>query len=360
MFSIFGRASLKTQFALLMAALICVVAVAVSVVGQSIVISQTVSESRTVADMTEHIGKWASQYGGVHIKRTGTDKGVVGAYLERAVYAANEKDESTLNDLHRTNGGRMSEAEEMAALGRVDAYHWKNPALIQREVSDIAAASTSHAKFRLTARSVLNKNNEANEFEKEALDAIDAKFKSGESPEGRGGKGGLEYWRVEGGRVLYARALIAQASCLKCHTSLESAPAFLRLNQQFNGGGGFGYEVNKPAGIISVSIPLPDTQLALSSSLTPAGWAALVGVVVLGVGILAFIGRKVINPVNELRKYAEELATGGLGDKFELPEFAKTAGSSNNEVHRLGQAIAELGCSVRILYRKVRDTRADH
>lgn len=359
MFRYFERFSLRAQFTILMAALIAVVVAAVSIVGQSIVISQTVNESRTVADMTEHIGKWASQYGGVHIKRTGTDKGTVGSYLQRAVYAANERDQSTLNDLHRTDGERMSEAEEMAALGRTDAYHWKNPALIQREISDIAAQSSSHAKFRLTAKSVLNKNNEANEFEREALAAIDADFKGAGAAGVRGTKGALEYWRVEGGRVLYARALVAQASCLKCHSSLEAAPEFLRLNNQFNEGGGFGYEVNKPAGIISVSIPLPDAQEALASSLTPAGWAALAGVLVLGFGILAFIGRKVITPVNELRLYAEDLATAGLGDKFEIPEFAQVSGKTSNEVHRLGQAIAELGCSVRILYRKIRDGRSE-
>ncbi|CAH0356052.1 DUF3365 domain-containing protein [Aquabacterium sp. CECT 9606] len=359
MFRFFERFSLRVQFTVMMTVLITVVITAVSIIGQSIVVSQTVNESRTVADMTEHIGKWASQYGGVHIKRSGGDTGTVGSYLERAVYAANAKDQAALSEWHGTNGERLSQAEEMAALGRVDAYHWKNPALIQREISDIAAASTSNAKFRLTAKSVLNKNNEANPFERDALVAIDSAFNSSSKGEQGASKSKLEYWRVERGQVLYARALIAQASCLKCHASLQSAPEFLRSNSQFNGGGGFGYEANKPAGIISVTIPLPNPRDALASSLTPAGWGALVSVVVIGLGILIFIGRKVITPVNELRKYAEELATAGLGDKFEVPEFAMVDGKTNNEVHRLGQAIAELGHSVRILYRKVRDGRAD-
>lgn len=358
MFSLFERLSLRAQFTILMAALIAVVVTAVSIVGQSIVISQTVNESRTVADMTEHIGKWASQYGGAHIKKTGNESKTIGSYLERSVYAANAKDQSALNDLYTTDGGRLSEAEEMAALGRVDAFHWKNPALIQREISDIAAASASSAKFRLTAKSVLNKNNEANDFERDALESIDAAFKNGGKGAQAGAKGGLEYWRVEGGRVLYARALIAQSSCLKCHSTLESAPEFLRTNSQFNGGGGFGYEANKPAGIISVSIPLPNSQDALAASLTPAGWSALAGVLVIGFGILIFIGRRVITPVNELRRYAEDLANADLGDKLEEPAVAMVSGNTSNEVHRLGKSIAELGCSVQILYRKVRDLRA--
>ena len=41
----------------------------------------------------------------------------------------------------------------------LEAYHWKNPALIQREVADVVAESGSKASFRLTAASVLNTGN---------------------------------------------------------------------------------------------------------------------------------------------------------------------------------------------------------
>lgn len=351
MFRFFERFSLRVQFTVMMAVLIAVVITAVSIIGQSIVVSQTVNESRTVADMTEHIGKWASRYGGVHVKKKAGDTSGVGSALEHHTYAASEEDIAVLSGL-MVEGGRVTRTGEIGAFRRTETYHWKNPALIQREVSDIAAESTSNAKFRITARSVLNVNNAPNAFEKEAMAAIDRKFK--ESSDAK-----AEYWRVEDGRVRYARTLIAQKSCLKCHGAFDTSPDFLKANKQFNGGGGFGYIEGKPAGIISVTIPLPDPRDALSSSLTPAGWGALAGVVLSGLGILIFIGRKVITPVNELRKYAEELATAGLGDKFEVPEFAMVDGKTNNEVHRLGQAIAELGHSVRILYRKVRDGRAD-
>jgi Protein of unknown function (DUF3365) len=353
MFGLFERLSIRVQFSILMALLVVVIIVAGSMVGQSIVVSQTVNESRSVADMTEHIGTWASQYGGVHIKRGNKDKNLIGSYLQKTLYAANDKDQATLGSI--TDGSKLaSQNEEIAALDRVDAYHWKNPALIQREVSDIAAASHANAKFRLTAKSVLNKNNTPNTFERAALEAIDVKFKE----QGAKAKGtDLEYWRTEKGRLLYARALIAKESCLKCHTSLQSSPEFLKTNSQFNGGGGFGYEAGKPAGVISVSIALPNTREAMASSLTMAGWIGLGAIVLMGLLILAFISQRVIKPVNALRKYAGTLSTAGLSENFDVPEFNKFKGNTHNEVHKLGQSIAELGTSVHILYRKVRDTR---
>ena len=63
---------------------------------------------------------------------------------------------------------------------------------------------------------------------------------------------------------------------LNCHAAPETAPAFIRSNEQFNGGGGFGYLENKPAGVISVVVPMPPVWQALSGSLPPRVWAALV------------------------------------------------------------------------------------
>jgi hypothetical protein len=57
-------------------------------------------------------------------------------------------------------------------MKRVETYYWKNPALVQREVADVIMASGSQARYRMTARSVLNPNNAPNAFEVQALDAI--------------------------------------------------------------------------------------------------------------------------------------------------------------------------------------------
>lgn len=231
-------------------------------IGQTLVLRQTLSEGRTVADMVENIGRWASQYGGVHAKTTGTDAKIPGNFLTRAVYSVTDGDASVLQGaLLKTATG------EQAALQRVEAYHWKNPALIQREVADVVAASGSKARFRLTARTVLNTNNAPDAFEREALDAVQAAAERGEKTP--------EYWTVKSGTLLYARSMVAQASCLRCHDKPETAPDFLRTNAQFNGGGGFGYVAGKPAGLISVKVPMADAVDAMVRSAPVQAWAAL-------------------------------------------------------------------------------------
>ena len=238
-------------------------------IGQTLVLRQTLSEGRTVADMVENIGRWASQYGGVHAKTTGADAKIPGNFLTRAVYTTSAADGAVLQ------GALATASAEQSALMRVEAYHWKNPALIQREVADVVAASGSKARYRLTARTVLNQNNAPDAFEREALDAVAlaAERGDGKAP---------EYWKVQGGTLLYARSVAAQQSCLRCHDKAENAPEFLKTNAQFNGGGGFGYVAGKPAGLISVKVPMADPVDAVVASAPREAWAAL-GVAVLAV-----------------------------------------------------------------------------
>ena len=259
-----AAASARSPWALLAPVLLLVLSLGAAMwwIGQTLVLRQTLSEGRTVADMVENIGRWASQYGGVHAKTTGTDAKIPGNFLTRAVYSVTDGDAAVLQGaLIKTATG------EQAALQRVEAYHWKNPALIQREVADVVAASGSKARFRLTARTVLNTNNVPDEFEREALDAVQAAAAGGEkSP---------EYWTVKSGTLLYARSMVAQPSCLRCHDKPETAPDFLRTNAQFNGGGGFGYVAGKPAGLISVKVPLADPVEAVIRSAPLQAWGAL-------------------------------------------------------------------------------------
>jgi Protein of unknown function (DUF3365) len=232
--------------------------------SQELVLKQTVSEGRTVADMVENIGRWASQYGGVHVRTVGANAKIPGNFLTRSVYSMSGNDNQVLQ------GSKVDGAiAERDALERVEAYHWKNPALIQREVADVITASGSKARYRLTARTVLNKNNAPDMFESEALDAVQAAANSKAA-----GTTAQEYWRISGGRLLYARSVVAQASCLRCHDNPDKAPEFIRTNAQFNGGGGYGYVEGKPAGLISVSVPLTSMQSVLQT-LPLEVWVAL-------------------------------------------------------------------------------------
>lgn len=224
---------------------------------QAMVVTQTVNEGRTVADLAESVGRWASQYGGVHVRTQGGDNRIPGSFLTRSVYAMSEGDAGLLR------GSATSAGAEREALQRTEAYHWKNPALIQREVADAVSAAGLRARYRMTARTVLNPDNAATAQEMQALDLLQRE------------PGRQEMWRVEGGRLFYARAVVAQKSCLTCHNTPEAAPEFLRQNARFNGGGGFGYVEGRPAGLISVSVPLPETWKVASAGLGTPVYAAL-------------------------------------------------------------------------------------
>lgn len=258
--------------------------------ADNLVAARAVSEGRIVADMAETVGRWASQYGGVHARTQGAGAALPGSFLTRNVYAGADGDATLLN------GAKAEQRQgEREAMARIETYYWKNPALIQREVADVLMATNSQAQYRMTARTVLNRNNAPNPFEVEALDALQQAFKEhgaeamGKSASLSGSHLGLkaapnEYWKIQGGQLLYARAVIAQKSCLRCHDTPERAPDFLRTNQQFNGGGGFGYKVGQPIGVISVKLPVQTGLQAASQSVPTAAWAAL------GVALLASLG----------------------------------------------------------------------
>lgn len=246
---------------MVVALLLLVLALAASAwwLSEALMLRQTLREGRTVADMAESVGRWASQYGGVHVRTKGADSRLPGSFLTRSVYASSERDGAVLQGTLASVG----DGAERQAMQRVEAYHWKNPALVQREVADAMVAGGLRARYRMTARTVLNPNNAPNAFETEALDALQAE------------PGRTEYWRVGGTQLLYARAVLAQKSCLTCHASAEAAPEFLRNNPQFNGGGGYGYVEGRPAGLISVALPMQPAWRAMSADMPGRVWLAL-------------------------------------------------------------------------------------
>lgn len=356
-FRAFYRLSLGMQFGLLLTGLVTVVAIAGNTLSQSIVASQVVNEGRSVADMTEYIGTWASQYGGIHVKTKSTNPKDPGSYLERYTYLTAPSTE------HGANKGSTTPDPNVQPPS-MDMYFWKNPALIQREVSDVAYASPSKVKFRITAPSVLNQRNQPNDFEKEAMDSIWAAMAANKTTLANPSSSldslmrkPTEYWKINQGQLQYARVMIASNSCLRCHGDKKKAPDFLRMNSDFNAGGGFGYQEGAPAGIISVTIPMPRTMEALAASLTPTGWASMIAIVVFGILILVFIARKVIRPINQLRIVAEALSNTAISPDFAVPDIELEKGKTSNEVHRLARSVFELGESVKILFRKMRENR---
>ena len=92
-------------------------------------------------------------------------------------------------------------------LTPVDFYS-KNPALAQREFSEVVERSPSQSKFRLTSHNVMNPNNKPDAFEEGALREIrDGNLK--------------EYYELTDNGFRYARAVYQKASCIACHGDRE-------------------------------------------------------------------------------------------------------------------------------------------
>lgn len=335
-----SRTSVAFQIGVLVFALLAASAFAAAVVARSLLLSRTLSETRSVADMAGHIATWASQYGGVSVRVKGASDVPAGTYLERHLYAQ-------ASDLKMFSGASLTGPDlDRASLSNLEAYYTKNPALVQREISDIAAVSPSLAKFRITAKTVLNRKNAPNAFESEAIAVIE-------------NTGQKEYSKLVGSRFLYARSLVASDSCLRCHDTPIGAPDFIRSNPQFNGGGGYGYKVGAPVGIISVSVPAPVLSEALAHDVSADAWSALLLPMIVLAVMCAYISLRWLLPLRRLRQFSDELTHNIAAGTFQMPEYnGYSVPHASNEVNRLEHSIVRLGSAMKYLVHKFVNERS--
>ena len=315
----FKKLPLSYQFAILLFGLACIAALSGYLIGSSVYVSETRNQARTVADMVDNFGQWATRYRGVWVKDDPRDPRLeVGSFLER--------------EASSMQGGDSTTAPNAAA------FHRKNPALVQRELSDITMASPAKAKFRMTSDRFMNPNNAPSEFDKVAMGVIRD-------------SGASEYSEVRGGQLLYARRLIADKGCLKCHGAPASAPA--AVTALYPGPQGYGYEEGKLAGVISVAIPLEFSFAGFIQRFDAQVWAALAAVGLGVVGLLVFIRQQVIVPVRSVRAFALAASSSEPGAKVEKVDFIEGEHTSANEIHELNTAVKAMHTSIDYLYRKM-------
>lgn len=279
------RARHRLTPALLVAALLLLLALAAWWTVRALLVQTALSEGRAVADMAENVGRWASQYGGVHVRTQGLQGKLPGSFLTRSIFDAAPTHSGALQG----KAVASEAAIDRALMDRLETYYWKNPALVQREVADVVTSSGSRIRWRMTARTVLNPGNQPQPFEIEALDDLQARPASLDNT-AQPASG--EYWRVQGSQLLYGRAIVAQTSCLTCHDTPAKAPEFLKTNSQFNGGGGFGYQTGKPAGLISVTVPLAHDAASLWQAVPTLAWVALLGAVLVALALSTTLRRR--------------------------------------------------------------------
>lgn len=306
------RMPIGVQFFMLLLISAVISVVCAYQIGAAMYLAETRNQARTVADMVDNVGTWASQYNGIWVKSDPTsDTMKVGNYLERDLAIS-------------TPASRASAA----------AYHRKNPALVQRELADVTLASGSKATYRMTSDKFMNPKNAPTRFELSAIERLR------ESKE-------REYSEVKEGNLLFARKLVASAACLKCHSTPERAPAAVRA--MYGTTNGFGYQEGELAGIISVVIPLAYAPFTLVKDFTWATWTALVAFLLSPLMILLYIQQSVVSPVRKIKVFAEKAAHSELGHDIGQIQFDEDEYSSDNEVHRLSAAIKALYQSIRLL-----------
>lgn len=310
------------QFAALLIAGLAVALGTAYLVGRAVYVGEVRSQARTVADMVDNVGRWATQYRGLWVK--GDPKNAnfkVGSFLEQESTAA--------------------PPDPLLAMTRPDlmppAFHRKNPALVQRELSDITAASAAKAKFRMTSDKYMNPDNAPTRFDVVAMDH----FRRNPAD---------EYSEITGGKLLFARRLVAEKGCLSCHGTPVAAPEAVRA--LYPGPQGYGYEEGKLAGVISIAIPLEYDAASFMRRLDGQVWVAIsAGALALAL-LLVIVHRNLVVPLRQIREFATAAAASPLGNSVVAVTLADDEQDSANELHQLNVAVKALHASVDYLYRR--------
>lgn len=305
--------SLTVQFALVFMLALALVGTAFYLILDRIYINELKSQAETVADNVDAFGSWVAQYGRVWVKDDNK------SYLGHA---------SLLQPEEGTPDGTIPAPG--AKLTPVDFYS-KNPALAQREYSEVVARSASPSKFRLTSHNVMNPNNKPDGFEEGALRKIrDNNLK--------------EYYELTPGGFRYARAVYQKASCITCHGDADKAPNDVKV--RYGTSGGFGFKEGDVAGIISVRLP---AKSFWDIALNVVGIWELVMILGAFVISMLFIYYAVVAPVKRLTAATQQISMGKKAD-LDLASFSPKSG---NELHRLAFATERLRVSINMAIQRL-------
>jgi hypothetical protein len=210
-------------------------------------------------------------------------------------------------------------------------FYGKNPALATRELSMIANKGATRAIFRVTSDDYRQEDNVPDEFELSAIKA----FKEDKL---------LEFVEQnENGTYRYARPVLVQQECLKCHGDPEDAPP--AVIEKYGSQKAFGYKVGQVRGIVSVSLPAVGIQEVVKSLINP--WTVFFVFVIFVINLL-FIQSVVVRLVR-LTRSAEAIAAG----KLETELIYTNPSESNDELDHLYHATNLLKRSLIILFKRL-------
>src|SRR5947207_371325 len=305
-----GRMSIATRFALVFLLAFTLVGAAFYLILDHIYLNQLKSQAETVADNVDAFGTWVAQYGRVWVKEDAT------SYLGHLPLLQADDAATTLT------------------LKPVNFYS-KNPALAQREFSEVVARSGSPAKFRLTSHNVMNPANAPDPFESAALQRIRE-------------RGLKEYFELTADGFRFARTLYHKASCIGCHGDADRAPNDVKV--RYGTANGFGFREGDVAGVISVRLPAPSFWTVALTIVGPAQLAMIAGAFLIA---MLFVRFAIVAPVKRLTHATHQISIAQAADLG----VASIGRNSRNELHQLAIAIDRLRRSIRLAMQKLGDDK---
>src|SRR5438874_5346357 len=304
---LFNR-SITTQFTIVFVVALLLVVGSFFLVLESVYRTELKSQAETVADNVDAFGSWVSQYGRVWVR---------------------DNDKSFLGQVTLVSAPDVASASAPPP----DVWHFysKNPALAQREFSEVVEKSASPAKFRVTSHNFMNPVNKPDAFEAKALQRIRAQHLA-------------EYYEMSPDSFRFARTLYVKASCLACHASAENAPADVKT--RYGTERGFGFKEGEVAGIISVRLPVRSFWKVTTEVVGPLQIALLVSAFVVAV---LFIQLAVVRPIKRVTSAAERISVGQQADLG----AAGLSRASRNEIHQLILATERLRASLMLAMQRL-------
>jgi HAMP domain-containing protein len=306
-----NKISLSTKFIVLFLLIVSLNAFAYYFMLQNIYRQELKSQAKTVVSNVESFGAWVAQHGRVWIK-----EGSKESFLAQELYRESCENEDEQSYVH---------------------FYSKNPALAQREFSEVVAKSSSPAKFHMTSQNVMNPVNAPDSFETTALEIA---TKSGAE----------EYSEFVNGQYRFAQTIYHKASCIVCHGDPAKAPE--DVIKRYGSERGFGFKEGDVAGVISVSIPANPLYMR---ALNFVGVREVLLIIVPFLIALWFVRTAVISPIRKLTETAHEVSTG-------RDTTVDTTGidlNTHNEIHQLTLALSRMRNSTQLAMKKMREARAE-
>lgn len=314
----------------------------------TVVHNQALHRAQDTANMVEAVGDLSSAYNGFWVFKDPKKPGQVGDFLDHKILnphmgeqavdasasAASTSGAVKLPLAFNYSPAGLSDAD-IEAISKLGAFLRKNPALVQRELSDVVEKSDMKVKFRMTSDRFFNPKNAPTRFELAALETM----RSGQQTTS-------EYWELKNGALLYARRLTAKPACMACHDTLERAPSVIQA--KYANSSGFGYVEGGVAGVISVTVPLDEASMgSIIHTMDISSWTALGVLAALVMASMAWFV-SVTGAASAMSRYMDKILKSRPGEKIERFALDRDEASSRNEFHHVSMGIKALHRALKV------------